>query len=228
MTEPRAQFSYPIMLDLHDRLVVVVGAGSVGRRKLQRLLAAGARVRLVDPILTGRADVAAGVEVVGRCFTANDLLCAQLVFVCTDAPAVNQHVAAEAQRAGILCCRADQPAAGDFSLPAVLSRGALTVAVATGGGSPALAIEIRDRLAQQVPDSWGLSLELMAQIRRKWLTKQDGAKYNQQVLRSFWAEQLLPLFEQKKTSEIDRLLIETFGKEFSLEQLHVQLPEGIS
>jgi siroheme synthase (precorrin-2 oxidase/ferrochelatase) len=38
---------YPLFLDLKNRLVVVVGAGPVGRRKIAGLLACGARVRVV-------------------------------------------------------------------------------------------------------------------------------------------------------------------------------------
>lgn len=218
-------FNYPLMLNLRDRLVVVVGAGTVGQRKLKRLLQVEARVRLIDPQLAGCPHPSRLVASIGRDFVAADLQDAVLVFACTDSPPVNQQVAIEAKRRRLLCCRVDQPLGGDFALPAVLSRGNLTVAVSTGGGSPALAAQIRDRLAEQVPDSWGFSLEIVAAVRRKWLTEQAEVKYDQQVLRSFWIERLLPLVEQGKLSEINRLLKETFGAGFSLEQLH--LPEGM-
>lgn len=226
MTELTEQFNYPISLNLSGRLTVVVGAGNVGQRKLRRLLQVGARVRLIDPVLGSKPHPDAAVESICRCFEPVDLQGSQLVFACTDSARVNQHISEAARSQGLLCCRADQPTSGDFALPAVLQRGDLTVAVSTGGGSPALAVEIRDRLAEQVPDSWGFSLELMAKIRRKLLTDKIDNKYNQQVLRSFWADRLLPLIEQGKLSEIDHLLKETFGCEFSLEQLQVQLPEG--
>lgn len=221
-------FAYPVFLDLRGRLTVVVGAGSVGRRKVSGLLQAGARVRWIDPLLAEQTNTEAGVEVVGREFDEADLAGALLVIACTDVAAVNRQVLQAARRRQILCCCADQPDPGDFILPALLRRQNLQVAVSTGGTCPLLAAEMRDRLAQQVPDSWGASLELMTRIRRKWLTSGNGTQYNFQVLRLFWAERLLPLLEQKKTNEIDRLLVETFGKEFSLEQLQVRLPEGVS
>lgn len=221
-------FLYPLFLDLQDRLAVVVGAGKVGQRKVGGLLRAGARVRWIDPLLSETACDENGVEQVGRNFAERDLVDALLVIACTDSAEVNLQVLQAARRRQVLCCCADRPDAGDFILPALFRRQRLQVAVSTGGGSPLLAQEIRDRLAQQVPDSWGLSLELMARVRRKWLTAGMGAQYNQQVLRRFWAEQLLPLLEQQKINEIDRLLVNTFGSEFSLEQLQVQLPEGTS
>lgn len=220
-------FNYPLMLNLRDRLVVLVGAGTVGQRKLVGLLRVAARVRLVDPLLADNPHRSALVESIGRAFEPDDLNGALLVFACTDSALINVQIVTEARRRQILCCRADQSATGDFSLPAVLRRGALTVAVSTGGSCPALAAEIRDRLAVQVSDSWGFSLEIVSAVRRKWLTEQIDDKYNQQVLRSFWAEQLLPLIEQGRLADIDQLLTETFGEEFSLERLPLQLPEGI-
>lgn len=228
MEEAEKAFVYPLFLDLRDRVAVVVGAGSVGQRKVQGLSHAGARVRWVDPLLADRLCDEPGVEPIGRRFVETDLAGALLVITCTDVPEVNRQVLQAARRRQILCCCADQPDPGDFIQPALFRRQNLQVAVSTGGTCPFLAQEIRDRLEQQVPDSWGLSLELMASIRRKWLTGGNSAQYNQQVLRRFWAEQLLPLLEQQKINEIDRLLVNTFGSEFSLEQLHVQLPEGTS
>ena len=225
--EPLDHFNYPIMLNLYRRLVVLVGAGAVGQRKLSRLLQVGARVRLIDPLVAASPHPSPLVESIARCFAPADLQDAVLVFACTDSALVNQQVADEARRRQLFCCRADQAQSGDFALPALHTSGSLTVAVSTGGGSPALAAQIRDRLAMQIPDSWGVSLEVVAAVRRKWLTERSDDKYNQAVLRSFWADRLLPLVEQGHWREIDQLLVETFGAAFSLEQLPLQLPEGM-
>lgn len=228
MTVTGGRFNYPLMLNLRDRLVAVIGAGTVGRRKLQRLLEVGARIRLVDPQLAGNPYPSELVESVGRGFDSADLQGVLLVFACTDSPLVNRRVAVAAAQRQLLCCCADQPQGGDFALPAVLTRGNLTIAVATGGDSPALAALLRDRLEAQVPDSWGRTLEIMAEVRRKWLTEQIDDKYNRQVLRSFSLDRLLTLVEQGKLSEIDQLLKDAFGDAFSLEQLRLQSPGGKS
>jgi len=68
----------------------------------------------------------------------------------TDDPAVNAAVAADATAAGIWVNSADDPANCSFILPAVARRGTVTVAVSTGGASPALATRLRDDIASTV------------------------------------------------------------------------------
>ncbi len=219
-------FKYPIFLDLSQRLALVVGAGRVGRRKLAGLLDTGARVRVVDPQASGGDFPAPAVELLAREYRPEDLRGVFLAFACTDSAQVNQRLLADAARQGILCGCSDRSAAGDFVLPAVLRRGDLTLAISTAGRSPALATLVRDQLAEQVTDNWGLGLEIVAAVRRKWLTDPVPGKYNQQVLRGFWQKQLLPLLETGSSEAVDGLLRTTFGDDYSLTKLQVQLPEG--
>src|SRR3954466_13379237 len=139
--------SYPLMLDVTNRPVVIIGGGSVAARKARGLLeAGGTEVRMVSPSF--HEGVPAAVErIVGR-YEARHLTGAGLVFAATDSGETNDAVVADAQRLGILVCRADgdgeEP--GNFSTPAVLRKGAITLAV-SAAGAPALAARIRDELA---------------------------------------------------------------------------------
>jgi len=227
MSASASRFDYPVFLNLKQRLVVIVGAGSVGRRKLAGLLQCGALVKLIDPCLRQRPCHEPAVETLAREFRDGDLAGAALVFACTDRAEVNLAVADQARRSGILCCCSDQSAPGDFALPALLRRGPLTIAVSTGGGSPALASQLRDQLVPLVPEDWGLGVEIIAAVRRKWLTEKLPSQYTQQVLRNFWEDQLLPTLAQGDAEAVDRALQETFGENFTLAQLQIQLPEGL-
>ncbi|HEY5673125.1 MAG TPA: bifunctional precorrin-2 dehydrogenase/sirohydrochlorin ferrochelatase [Malonomonas sp.] len=227
MSAKIARFDYPVFLNLKQRQVVIVGAGPVGRRKLAGLLQTGALIKLIDPCLVDRPCLESGVETLARKFESGDLAGAALVFACTNRSEVNSLVAEEALRRKIFCCCSEQPTQGDFFLPALLRRGPLSVAVSTGGGSPALASLLRDQLAQQVPDSWGLGVEIIAAVRRKWLTEKLPSQYTQQVLRNFWEDQLLPTLARGDAEAVDRLLRETFGENFTLAQLQIHLPEGL-
>ena len=59
-------------------------------------------------------------------------------------------VYADASERRIFCNVADVPDLCSFILPAIHRRGPITVAVSTGGASPALAQHLRDRFAAQV------------------------------------------------------------------------------
>lgn len=142
-----SRFSYPVFLDLHDVLVVVVGGGRIGARKAAGLAAAGARVRLVAAEVSAHVDPDVVGEIREHEFEAADLDGARLVITATGHPATDARIAAVARERAIWVNAADQPADCDFVLPAVHRSGRVAAALSTDGASPALAARLRDRVA---------------------------------------------------------------------------------
>lgn len=142
-------FDYPIMLDLTGVPVLVVGGGRIALRKIEGLLAAGADVTAVAPLVVA-AIHALPLHVVVRDYEPGDLDGMRLVITATDDPAVNASLAAEATRRGIWVNSADDPANCTFILPAVARDGSVTVAVSTGGASPALASHLRGEFQRRL------------------------------------------------------------------------------
>lgn len=215
---------YPVLLRLQGALCVVVGGGPVGRRKAAGLLAAGARVRLVAGGAVEGMETDPALEVVARPFRAGDLAGARLAFAATDERRVNEAVAAEARRLGIPVNLAEAPDRGDFTLPAVLRRGELTLAVGTGGASPALAAELRDRLATLLGPEWGEVVALFAALRQKRLTLKGNPEYNREIVRRLLAEGLAELVADGDAAGIARLLQQLGGGEFSPAEVEAFLP----
>jgi len=159
---------YPAFLDLHGRRCVVVGGGVVALRKVEALLRCGAEVLVVSPDLS--VELAARVrerrvEHRPREFRAEDLEGAFLVVAATDDPAANAGVFEEAQRRGLLVNTVDDPERCNFIVPSVIQRGPITVAISTGGVSPALAKHLRERLERAVGPEYGALAELMGELR---------------------------------------------------------------
>ena len=156
---------YPIVLEVRDRQVVIVGGGSVGARKAQGLLAGGAtRVRVVSP--TFHSDMPGQVERITDSYRPNHLQGASLVFAATDSPQVNDTVIRDARAIGALVCRADTDESnpGDFATPAMIRQADLLISVSSGG-SPALSAMIRDRIAEAVDPRWVQMAQATRELR---------------------------------------------------------------
>ncbi|MGH7536413.1 MAG: precorrin-2 dehydrogenase/sirohydrochlorin ferrochelatase family protein, partial [Gemmatimonadales bacterium] len=80
---------------------------------------------------------------------------------------VNREVAERARRAGGLVNVADDPGACSFLVPAVVRRGDLTVAISTGGCSPALAKKLRPRLEQTIGPEYETFVAALRLLRER-------------------------------------------------------------
>jgi uroporphyrin-III C-methyltransferase/precorrin-2 dehydrogenase/sirohydrochlorin ferrochelatase len=137
-------------LRLSGRRVVVVGAGTVVRRRLPALLEAGAVVTVIAPEVSPTVEALAGegrLTWVPRDYRDGDLDGAWYVVVATDSPVANAAAAAEAERQRIFCVRADDAPAGTAVTPATGRHGAVSLAV-LGGGDPGRAATVRDGLLE--------------------------------------------------------------------------------
>jgi precorrin-2 dehydrogenase / sirohydrochlorin ferrochelatase len=130
----------------------VVGAGPIGARKVEGLVAAGAAVRVVATEVSDHLDRSSVVEVRERPYEAADLDGMRLVVSATGVAEVDAAVADDAKARGIWVNAADQPADCEFILPAITRAGRLTIAVSTDGASPALAGYLRDQCAVLLTD----------------------------------------------------------------------------
>ena len=144
---------YPIALNLRGVCVLAVGGGRIAERKVRSLLFAGARVVLVAPSLTPGLEALAQAHpltIRRRAYRTRDLSRAiRLCFAATDNRAVNARVARDARSRRVWVNVADDARTCEFHVPAVLRRRGTTIAISTGGRSPARAKALRDRLAQQ-------------------------------------------------------------------------------
>lgn len=122
--------TYPVSLDLTGRRAVVVGGGAVATRRVAGLVDAGADVQVIAPVISAGIR-ALDVRIAERSYVDGDLADAWFAQACTDDPAVNAAVSAEAERLRIFCVRADRAAAGTARTPAVARSGPVTVAVSS-------------------------------------------------------------------------------------------------
>jgi uroporphyrin-III C-methyltransferase/precorrin-2 dehydrogenase/sirohydrochlorin ferrochelatase len=137
--------SLPLFLRIAGQPVIVLGEGE----------AAAAKARLVERaggLIVGAEDPAA-----------------RLAFVALDEP---EQAATQLKARGILVNVVDRPELCDFTVPSLLERGPVLVAVGTGGVSAGLAKQLRLRLEAMLPASLGGLAEALgtarAELRKRW------------------------------------------------------------
>jgi precorrin-2 dehydrogenase / sirohydrochlorin ferrochelatase len=183
--------TYPVFAVIEKKPCLVVGGGAVGERKVQDLLAAGAKVTVVSRAVTpALAELASRGKIV---YLAEDFDDTQvegmaLVMAATDDPAVNAQVSAAAQVRSIWVNVADDPEHCSFIVPAQVKRGDLTLAISTGGASPALARQVREELQEHFGPEYGPYLDLLRMVRTRLLTERrahpDNAGLFHRLVRS--------------------------------------------
>lgn len=136
--------SLPVFLALTGRPVILTGEGEAADAKRRLLERAGA-------VVVGEADGAARIAIVSD---------------------GDETVVARLRARGILVNATDRPALCDFTLPAIVDRDPVLIAIGTGGTSAGLAASLRQRLEAILPAHLGdLARALFAargELRRLW------------------------------------------------------------
>lgn len=144
-------FGFPVFLEVRTRAALVAGDGHEARGKAEALAALGATVRRWAP-----GDGPWRPALLDGAFIA---------IVGTDDRELDRRIATDARAAGVLVNTIDDVEFCDWSAPAILRRGDLTIAVASAGIAPALAVRLRDRFAEEIGPEYGALLELFAEVR---------------------------------------------------------------
>ena len=134
--------SLPLFHRIRGKRVVVVGTGDM----------AAAKARLVE-----RSG--------GLPCPETEAHHAMIAFVALEDSRAAEAAALRLKRAGLLVNVADRPDLCDFTLPSVLDRDPVLVAVSTGGASAGLAKHLRLRLEAILPQSLGMLATALAAAR---------------------------------------------------------------
>ncbi|MEP6784215.1 MAG: siroheme synthase [Sphingomonadales bacterium] len=135
--------SLPLFVRLQDRPIALIGAGPAADAKRRLLTRAGARI------------------------VGEDQAVALAIVADGDEAAV-----ARLKARGVLVNVVDRPDLCDFTLPAIVDRSPVIIAVGTGGASAGLAKALRQRLETQLPAALGPLADALSaardSMRRRW------------------------------------------------------------
>lgn len=199
---------YPVFLDLAGKRVLVVGAGAVAARKIRGLLECGlAELRVVSPEIS--TDLPEGVTVLLRGFEDGDLDGIDLCFIATGDSEVNERVMKLCRSKRILANRADRGKEGDFTIPAIHRDGPVTVAV-SASGSPRLAANVRDEIAQKIDRGWGRFAATVQSLRNSILKAGLEEDRRREILIALCSSRALAAFKAGGDAAVRSHLTERF------------------
>lgn len=140
--------SLPLFVKLEGRPVILLGEGEAADAKRRLLERAGADVR------------------------TDENAQAMLAIVAIEGEAEAQTAVARLRARGVLVNAVDRPALCDFTLPAIVDRDPVLIAIGTGGASAGLAKALRQRLEALLPASLGQLARALSRardgVRARW------------------------------------------------------------
>lgn len=203
----------PVFVRIQGQQCLVVGGGPVAARKLRTLARAGARITIVAPELDdqlAREMESLGATHLAREFRDGDIADYAMVVAATDSVDVNEHIAALARGNRIPVNVVNQPDAGTIVFPSVVDRDPVTIAVSTGGRSPALARWLKSHLETMIPDRLGELAALIGRyretVKRKYPTVDERRRFWERALHGQLSEFLFHNQPQKAADILDAQL----------------------
>jgi precorrin-2 dehydrogenase/sirohydrochlorin ferrochelatase len=182
------RFGLQINLDVKDRPCLVVGGGEEATEKTNRLLEAQGKVTVVSPTLTDELKkLAAAARILhrGRRFKASDVDDGIVLVMNTvrGDQVLSRDLLALAKQKGFLLCATDQPDYSTFTMPALVARGPLRIAISTSGVSPALAKRLREDLEPLFDERFEVYLEYLDAYRAHLHATEPHVEKRQALLR---------------------------------------------
>ena len=146
--------SFPLFISLEGRRVVVVGAGRVASRKIDKLFHFGPHIAVVAPRVSDEVEAWARngkVTLTRRAYQAADLDGADLVIVAADDLALQEQIFQVCAERHVPINSVDSPRWCSFTFPALVVDGDATFGISTAGMAPAVAAGLRAWLQQALP-----------------------------------------------------------------------------
>ncbi|MEW5758907.1 MAG: bifunctional precorrin-2 dehydrogenase/sirohydrochlorin ferrochelatase [Candidatus Omnitrophota bacterium] len=144
---------YPIALNLANKKVLVVGAGKIGKRKINRLLECRAKVKVVSICANKDIRIKAKLKkivLLRRPYKTSDTKNADLIIAATNNKTLNQRISQLANKKRVLVNVVDDSYLSNFISPAILRREKSIVAVYSDAKDPKLSKDLKNF----IEDKW--------------------------------------------------------------------------
>lgn len=194
-----------------------MGGGEVAARKAKRLLDCGAKVSVISPQLTPELAELKKQKIICHIaaeYSGDLIFGAALVVGATDDEKTNAIISLDARNKGIPVNIVDDPQKCDFILPSIVEKGDLTIAIGTGGKSPALARHLREELESKYGAEYEIFLNILGNLRAKMV---KNAGVGKDWFTSLLEAGILNVIKEKDREKVKKIVKKVTGEEVEIE-----------
>lgn len=183
---------FPLYLDMNNLKVLLVGGSTIATEKLEKLLVFTKEITVlalrVDENMSTLAEKH-NLTLYQRAYKRGDIEGFDLVIVATDTVELHKAIYEESRHTRVFVNSVDNTDYCDFIFPSFVQKGDLTIAISTGGASPAFAKKMRQHLDKMIPDSVGTFLKKMKELRTIRVKGKERMKYFDAMVEKYFSEQ---------------------------------------
>jgi uroporphyrin-III C-methyltransferase/precorrin-2 dehydrogenase/sirohydrochlorin ferrochelatase len=208
----------PVFLNIKNKPCTVIGGGDVAARKVTLLLNAGASITVIAPQLCellGRYAEQGKITYKKASFNPDDAKDAALIIAATNEEETNREISAIAHQRCIPVNVVDRPDLCSFTMPSIIDRSPIMVAVSSGGASPVLARLLRARLETMIPASYGRLAALVQgfrdKVKARFKTMDERRRFWEKVLQGPIAEMIFAGQDKAAHTELQNAVAHGLG-----------------
>ena len=204
----------PIFLDVSGKKTLVVGGEETLVDKIEMLLNAGSSVTVVaSELCEGIARFRESGRIVHQTdpYSAAELTLYELVIVSSSDEQLQLEVVKDAKEARVPVNVIDFPQLCTFSIPSIVDRSPLLLAISTSGNSPTLTRIIRSRLEAMLPLAYGRLSLLVGKFRENVKEILESKKERRYFWNRIFSSPIIEMFLSGKEHEAEQALKKEIG-----------------
>jgi len=186
--------TYPIFVNLKGVHITIVGGGRIACRKIENILDQGALIKVVAPNIINQIKTLAesdeNITLIEEKFQTDHLNDSSLVFLTSDDEIINKEVNDFCVQKGILVNNCMDSSKSTFRNGAVIRRGELEIAIASGGKRPGISKWIKDMILDRLPEQLDEVIIMYDQVREQAKEKFNNSKDREVFVRNALKEYL--------------------------------------
>jgi len=180
---------FPMFMDMNDLNILVIGGGTIATEKLEKLIDFTKKITVISIDVEKEArDLIEkyGLDLHQRAYKIGDIIGYDIVIVATDTVILHKEIYEESRGSRILVNSVDNTKYCDFIFPSYVKKDALTIAFSTGGASPAFAKQIRQHFEKIIPNSVGMFLQKMKDLRTTMPKGKERMQYFDSLVEEYF------------------------------------------